>query len=127
MNEINLFEYASRNKLTFTTSRGNLSADDLWDLSQENLNTLYKSLMKIQRETDTDTLLDQDNDNFALYAKIEIVKHIFNVKQEEAEARKQAASKKAQKARLLEIAARKQDAAYENMSMEELSKLIDEL
>ena len=62
-----------------------------------------------------------------LLNKIEIVKYIFNAKEAEAEARKNDAAKHAKKQRILDILAQKQEDALQNMSEDELKKMLDEL
>lgn len=59
--------------------------------------------------------------------KIDIVKHIFEVKSQEMEARKQAMQNRAMKEKLLAIKAEKQDAALQDLSEEQLDKMISEL
>ena len=64
---------------------------------------------------------------FGIEIKIEIVKHLFGVKVEEAKAAEQRAENAAKKQKILAILARKQDAELENKSAEELEKLIADL
>jgi hypothetical protein len=52
--------------------------------------------------------------------KLEIVKHIIGVKMAEAEAAKIKADKAAERAKLLDILARKQEQSLENSTEEEL-------
>lgn len=59
--------------------------------------------------------------------KIEIVKYIFQVKQEEENLRLQAKEIKEKKQKLMEILSKKQDASLENMSEEEIKKMLSEL
>ena len=39
----NIFEYAVRNKIRFPF-KGMISSEDLWDLTLENLDSIYKTL-----------------------------------------------------------------------------------
>lgn len=58
---------------------------------------------------------------------IEIVKYIFSVKQQEADARKTAAENKRKRERIAEVLAQKEDEALHNMSADELKKLMSDL
>ena len=40
----NLFEMATRSKLRFPSTKGELSVEDLWDLSDKDLDVVYKNL-----------------------------------------------------------------------------------
>ena len=42
----NLFEKASKMKLRFSTTKGVLSTEDLWDLSLESLDRIAKNLKR---------------------------------------------------------------------------------
>jgi hypothetical protein len=121
-----LFENATRNKIRFGY-RGMISTEDLWDLGVEELDGIYKNLMAEKKDSETESLLSEKRSNLILETKIEIVKHIFGVKVEEAKAAEQRAENAAKKQKILAILARKQDAELENKSAEELEKLIADL
>jgi len=121
-----LFETATRKKYRFSY-RGSISTEDLWDLDKNALDSIYKELMAEKKESETESLLSEKKTNTVLEAKIEIVKHIFSVKVEEAQAAEQRAENAAKKQKILAILARKQDAELENKSAEELEKLIADL
>ena len=121
-----LFESATRNKIRFGY-RGLISTEDLWDLNVEELDIIYKNLMSEKKDSETESLLSVNKTNPVLETKIEIVKHIFNVKTEEAKAAELKAENAAKKQKILAILARKQDAELENKSAEELEKLIADL
>ena len=122
----NLFEIASRAKYRFPY-KGLISTEDLWDLSPAQLDTIYKTLNKNAKVQGEESLLNEATVDTTLTNMVEIVKHIFNVKREEAEARKTAAANAEKRRRLMEIIAQKQDEALLNMSEADLQKMLEEL
>lgn len=124
-----IFEFATRNKLRFPY-KGSISVEDLWDLSQKQLNEVYKILkkeLKLVSEEESLMSLGEEDPYIELNIKVEIVKHIFNVKKVEAQQREDAVIKAEKKQRILDILAKKQDDSLNNMSEEELIKMLDEL
>jgi hypothetical protein len=127
MSKTNLFEIAVRNKYRFPF-RGLVSVEDLWDLSVENLDVIFKELNAQRKRTQEESLLGtktaQDKE---LEVKIDIVKYIVSIKLDEAELRSKDKERKAQQQKIMEIIASKQDQALENMSLEELQRMLNEL
>jgi hypothetical protein len=127
MSKTNLFEIAVRNKYRFPF-RGLVSVEDLWDLSVENLDVIFKELNSQRKRTQEESLLGtktvQDKE---LEVKIDIVKYIVSIKLDEAELRSKDKERKAQQQKIMEIIASKQDQALENMSLEELQRMLNEL
>ena len=117
-----MFEEALRRKLRFNY-KGNLTVEDLWDLSLEQLNELYGVLMKKKRSSVADSLISESTEDKELNLKIEIVKYIFNVLSVEQQARIDRAQNKAKRDRIDAIIARKQEKALEDMSIEELERM----
>ena len=127
MNNTNIFEAASKNKYRYPY-KGMITTEDLWDLTQAQLDVIYKALNKGVSEAQVSSLMCKVTDVDAeLLNKIEIVKYIFNAKEAEAEARKNDAAKHAKKQRILDILAQKQEDALQSMSEDELKKMLDEL
>ena len=127
MNNINIFEAASKNKYRYPY-KGMITTEDLWDLTQAQLDVIYKALNKGVSEAQVSSLMCKVTEVDAeLLNKIEIVKYIFNAKEAEAEARKNDAAKHAKKQRILDILAQKQEDALQSMSEAELKKMLDEL
>ena len=121
----NLFEGAARAKYRFPF-KGSITTEDLWDLSLQDLDRIFKTMNAEVKQTQEESLLKvKDEHSEILERKIEIVKHIVSVKQAEAEAMKDAANRKAQKQRILEIIAKKEDDALANMSLDDLKKMVD--
>ena len=122
-----MFEIATRKKYRFPF-RGSITSEDLWDLSLAKLDTVYKTLSKeAKTEKEEESLMDGKKEDQDLLNKLDIVKHVFNVKKTEAEAEANAIEKKRQKERLLELIAKKQDAALADKSVEELTAMVENL
>ena len=127
MATMNIFEYAVRNKIRFPF-KGMISAEDLWDLSLANLDSIYKTLNKQIKQSEEESLLTtKTNVDTELEVQIAIVKYIVSVKLEEQNAREKAAAKKAQKQKIMSIIATKEDEALQNSSVDDLKKMLEEL
>lgn len=123
---MNMFEIAARKKYRFPY-RGSITTEDLWDLTPGQLDQVYKALNKESKAESEDSLLTEASVDETTANMIEIVKHIFHAKREEAQARKAAAENAEKRKRIMEVIAQKQDTALLNMSMEDLQKMADEL
>lgn len=127
MKDINLFEVATRNNYQFLY-RGMINVIDLWDLSLTNLDSVFKSLNAEAKKPEEESLLNtKSKEDEEIVNKIEIVKYIVGVKLAEKKAREDAKKNADLRQRLLEIKAKRQDAALENMSDEDLEKALAEL
>lgn len=122
-----IYEKAVREKLRFDY-KGIVSVEDLWDLDVTELDGIYKVLNAEKKQITEDSLLETKTaENTVLDAKIAIIKHIVETKQEEKNVRKLAAEKKEKKERIMEIIARKQDSELEDKSSDELQEMLDSL
>lgn len=127
MNYENLFEGAVRAKYRFPF-KGQITTEDLWDLSLQDLDRVFKALNVEAKQSQEESLLKvRDKQAETLDCKIEIVKHIVGVKQAEIIAIKEAADRKAQKQRIMEIIAKKEDDTLQNMSLDELKKMVENM
>lgn len=125
--EMNIFEFATRNKVRFPF-KGMISVEDLWDLSLTNLDSIYKILNKQVKQSEEESLLNtKANVDTELEVQIAIVKHIVSVKLEEKEIAEKAFEKKVQKQKIMSIIATKEDQELQNSSIDELKKMLDEL
>lgn len=120
-----MFEQATRARIRFETDRGLLSVEDLWQLPLQgrgtNLDDIAVGLDRQLKDSSTTSFVDDmPKTNATLQLKFDVVKRIIDVKKEEAQAATVAAERRATKARILEIIAKKQDATLENASIEEL-------
>ena len=127
MAEINIFEYAAKNKLRFPF-RGSITTEDLYDLSPANLDSIYKTLSREAKKNEEESLFaDKSANDVQLGVKIDIIKYIVSEKLAANERMKKAAATKLQADKIRAVLAKKQDAALENMSQEELQKMLEDL
>ena len=122
-----LFINATRANYQFPF-RGMINVIDLWDLSLTNLDSVFKTLNAEAKKSEEESLLNtKSKEDEEISNKIEIVKYIVSVKLDEKKKREDAKKNAEMRQRLLEIKAKRHDAALENMSDEELDKALAEL
>lgn len=122
-----LFINATRNNYQFPF-KGMINVIDLWDLSLTNLDSVFKTLNAEVKKSEEESLLNtKSKEDEEISNKIEIVKYIVGVKLDEKKKREDAKKNAEMRQRLLEIKAKRQDAALENMSDEDLDKALAEL
>ncbi len=123
-----MFEKASRLKLRFSvTGRGSLSVEDLWDLSREELDSTFRGLSAVVKQTGIESLIAAKKPNVVLNLKLGIIRHVYNVLKAERLACFNKTLNSAKIVRLTEILANKQDEALGEMSEDELATAIQEL
>lgn len=122
-----MFEKATRMKLRFDF-KGQCSVEDLWDLSLQDLDSIYKKLNSELKEQNESSLLNQKSTKYEIIKlKIEIVTYIVNVKMEERKKREEEAANKEKKEKILKIIEEKQDESLKNTDLEELKKMANQL
>ena len=127
MSKINMFEMATRTKMRFTY-RGQIGVEDLWSLSIENLDSVFKVLNSQLKQVKEESLLSKKTkEDEVLDTKIEIVKYIFTTKLAEREIRLNAQSKKVEKQKLMGILENKQDEELLGKTTEQIQAMIDAL
>ena len=119
-----LFKVATKKKYRFSY-KGQVTVEDLWDLSVEELDKIYKNLKSLQKNASEESLLQTvTKEDKELNNKIEIIKTIVTDKLVAKDRAMKAASQRAQNQRILEIMADKQDAALKEKSIEELQNML---
>jgi len=127
-----MFEKASKQKLRFVTTVGTLTTEDLWDLPLTShvgisLDNIAKELNRAIKADDEDSFVTKKtNSNTRLNLQFDIVKHIIEVKLEEAEASKNRKAKAEKKQKILSLIDDKENDALAAMSKEDLMKMLDE-
>lgn len=122
-----MFEMATRAKMRFPF-RGMVSVEDLWDLSVENLDSIFKTLnSQVKKAKEESLLVTKTKEDETLTTMIEIVKYIVNIKLEEENLRLKARELREQKQKILEVLASKQDESLKGKSIEELTEMLNKL
>lgn len=122
-----MLEKALRGKYRFAY-KGSLSVEELYTLNVEELDKIYQTLMAKKKEAEGVSLLSSKTaENEELDTKIEIVKHIVELKLTEAEARKQEKERAAKKQEILAILADKESEALKGKSEAELRAMLESL
>lgn len=122
-----LFEMATRSKLRFPSTKGELSVEDLWDLSDKDLDVVYKNLKDQEVKSSEESLLDDANVDPKLTAAIGIVRYIFTTKRNERLEAKDLIDKKRNQQLYIDALSRRKLKDIDNMSVEELEAKIAEL
>lgn len=130
---IELFAIATKNKYRFKTAAGLISVEDLWDLPLSSTNPRATSLDVVARiihkelnETETSFVGESTASNTELQNKFNIVKFIIDKKKADKEAAAKRRETIEKNQRIAELIARKQDQQLENLSIEELEKLLEQ-
>lgn len=127
---MNIFEEASRKAFRFTSAAGLLTVEQLWTLpltakSTVDLDHVARSANEQLKAAQEESFVKpQGIGNTELATKLEIVKYIIAVRQEENKAKTDAVAKAEQKRRLLEVLHEKKQGELQNLTVEEIEKQI---
>jgi hypothetical protein len=131
MEGINLFEYATRNKLRWDSAKGELSVEELWGLPLDgkdgirSLNAIGKAVnAQLKATAEEDFVNPANKGTEELTVKLEIVKHIINVRQTENTAKAKREEDRKMLAKLMEIRENKATEKLHAMSVEDLDSMI---
>lgn len=123
-----MYKVASKMKLRFATVKGNLSVEDLWDLSLTALDKMAVAIDdEISKSPRKSFIAETTPENEVAKLKLDILKDIIETKMKEKNDKESEKRKQSERNRLLEILAKKEEASLENLSIEELKKKIAEL
>ena len=124
---MNIFEQASRTKLRFPSSRGELTVEQLWDLPLQSksgfdLDTIAKAVNKDLKSRGEESFVSTSTDpvKTTLELSLEILKHIIQSKQEENSARLNEAKVRQERERIAGLIDKKQNEALEGETLEQL-------
>lgn len=131
---INIFEYATRNKLRFQSIRGELTVEQLWDIPLRssdgfNLNMIAKSANDVVKAMNEENFVESTRTvkHVRVETALEVVKSIIQSKLIDEDAAKTRAANKQKKEKLLAVLSEKQDGKLSELSERELKKQIAEL
>lgn len=128
MNIEKLFVEATRAQYRFETNIGLLTVEDLWKLpltsaTKANLDDVAIKLSRELKATDESFVAQKSVKNTVLENKLEIVKYVIQVRQEENAAKLAEANKAAQREKLKELIAKKEDESLSSLSLDELKAM----
>lgn len=126
-----MYKQAALLKLRFETSKGNLTAEQLFDLSMSDLSAAIRKvnaqLKKEKAEDDELAFLEGvDVVETQNSLRFKILKDVYLTKKEARDAAVVDFEKKQRKQRIAEIIAAKKDAALAEKSIEELEKMLED-
>lgn len=135
MNEsVSMFEYATRNKMRFASSKGELTVEQLWDVPLRsrddfNLDAIAKVANKVLKTLTEESFVrtGRTPDQYRAEMALEIVKHVIEVKLDEEAVAKRRADNRVEREKLLKILAEKQDGKLSELTERELQKRINAL
>lgn len=129
------YKTATRKKIRFTTARGQLSLEDLWDLPLESRTSGAVTLDSIARDlyhaatSEVSFVSGAARSKNAIAAEemLELVKDIISTRQLELEDKAAKAAKAAERQMLLEVLESQRQESIRNMSPEAIEKRLREL
>lgn len=123
-----MYKEATRKKLRWTTTKGVLSVEQLWDLNLTQLNELAKYLNKSLKESkEEDFITIKSKEDAELSLRFNIVKDIIDSKLKEKEEEAVRVEKAQKRQQILELIYKKQNEALESKSLEELKKELENI
>ncbi len=127
-----MFEKANRLKLRFESSKGDLTAEDLWDMpltsrDKFNLDMVAKNVNKHIKTLEEESFVNTNPSSASTTSnlKLSILKHIIDVKMKETQAKEDSVLKKENRDKIIKIIEEKQDESLKGKSIEELQALIN--
>lgn len=124
---LNIFELAARRKLRFSSTKGELSTEQLFDLPLEsrdggNLDAVAKAVNAELKSVAEESFVKTTSNPLkaTLELKLEVVKFVIADKIEAAAKRSAASAKAAEKTALLEALANQEKAALGSLSAEQI-------
>lgn len=132
---MNMFERASRLKLRFSTTIGELTTEQLWDLpltargDRPDLDKIARAVHSELKGMEEVSFVDISPDprRGDLELKLEILKHVIAAKKAAAESVERAQANAQRREKLLAALAQKDDEALKGLSREELQAEIEKL
>lgn len=122
-----MFDKATRLKLRFNSNKGQLSVEQVWDLSLTALNEMAKGLsreLKAASVDDEDFIGNNTSVDSQLQLRFDIVKSIISTKLKERDDSLSAAEKREHNQAILELIKKKQQEELAGKSVEELQALL---
>ncbi|MBN7759739.1 hypothetical protein JYP52_01205 [Nitratireductor aquibiodomus] len=126
---MNIFETATRKKLRFPSNKGELTAEQLWDLPLTSLDTIARQINQDLKAVSEEGFINVKPDPRKpdLETKLEVLKHIIAVRLKAVEDAKSASARSEKRRKLAEALANKEEQDLAQLSKEEILKQLEEL
>ena len=132
--DMNIFEYATRTKLRFASTKGELTTEQLWEVPLRsrddfNLNAVAKAANSAWKTLSEESFVETERtpEHVRRELALAVVKYIIDVKLTEEALAKKRADNKLEKEKLLAILAEKQAGKLSELTEKELQKRIAQL
>ena len=129
-----LFERASRNKFRFASLKGDLTAEQLWDLPLQaksgfDLDTVAKTINNALKAAAEESFVTPTVTTGAreLEAKLDLVKHVIATKQAENAERRRVSERASERQILIDLLDKKRTDALNDLSEEQIQARLAEL
>lgn len=120
-----MYKEASKQKLRFTTSKGSLTVEQLWELDLKTLDALAVSLEESYENSRGKSFLDKKaTKDKTIKLQFDIALDILQTKIAETEALKEAKDNKEHNQKILAIIQEKKEGALSKKSIKELEALL---
>mgnify|MGYP003408390653 FL=1 len=131
---MNIFEQASKKKIRFSSNRGDLTVEQLWDMPLQSksgfdLDTIAKEVNRGIKASSEESFVTTkaSSATTTLELQLEVLKHIIAVKIEAAAVAAKRTENEARRAKLIEALENKQNSELNNMSSEDILKELEKL
>lgn len=126
---MNLFEKSTREKYRFESEKGIVSVEQLWDMKLTDLDKVARKVNSELKSVTEESFVNisPDSRKPVLENKLDILKHIIEVKMKEVSDQKQAAEKAEKRRVLLDALSSKENEEINNMSKEDILKELEAL
>lgn len=122
-----MYKEASKQRLRFATNKGNLTTEQLWDLSLTDLDNLAVAMEVEHKESGKKSFLTTRSvKDKTAKLRFDIVLDILNTKVEEAEELQKLKDRKERNKKILSIIEEKKDDSLKGKSVKQLEALLDE-
>lgn len=118
------YKQGTREKLRFSTKKGELSIENLWDLGLETLNDIAVDLYNQYESSGKKSfLVNRSEKDKIIKLKLDVILDILNTKKEEAEQRRTEKERKEHNQKIDELIERKKQGELEGKTVEELEQM----
>lgn len=128
------FEQAARLKLRFSTAKGDLTVEDLWDLplistvNKPNLDDIARGLFgQLKSDANVSFVIPEQKSDSTTQLKFDVVKHIIDVRLAENAAAAAAKANREKRQLILSVIAQKENEQLLSASMDDLKKMLEAL